>query len=99
MFSIGNPGRAAAELTDGALPQQPGSADVELSGASATGTIVRAASYRSLAHQASGTPRQDAFAICGERLQPGRVIAVACDGAGAFSRSHEAAALVARGLA
>lgn len=27
------------------------------------------------------------------------VIAVACDGAGAFSRSHEAAALVARGLA
>lgn len=98
-FSIGNPGRAAAELTDGALPQQPGPADVELSGASAAGVIVRAASCRGLAHQASGTPRQDAFAICHERAQSGRLIAVACDGAGFFSQSHEAAALVSRGLA
>jgi hypothetical protein len=99
VFSIGNPGRAAAELTDGALPQRPGPADVELSGASAAGAIVRAASCRGLAHQASGTPRQDAFAICRERAQSGRLIAVVCDGAGAFSRSHEAAALVSRGLA
>jgi Protein phosphatase 2C len=99
VFSIGNQGRAAAELADGALPQELGPADVELSGASAVGAIVRAASCRGLAHQASGTPRQDAFAICREKAQSGRLIAVVCDGVGAFSRSHEAATLVSRGVA
>jgi hypothetical protein len=99
VFSIGDPGRAAAELPDGELPQQPGPADVEVSGASATGVIVRAASCRGLVHQASGTPRQDAFAICRDEVHSGRIIAVVCDGAGALSRSHEAAACASRGLA
>jgi hypothetical protein len=100
-FAIGNPGRAALEVPDGAPGARSGPADVELSAASLPRMLIRAATTRGLLHRARGTPRQDAFAL-GHRSvvgEIGQAIAVVCDGVGHFGRSDEAAALVSRRLA
>jgi hypothetical protein len=63
--------------------------------------IIRAATTRGLLHQATGTLRQDTFALTRCRV-PGemdRAVAVVCDGVGEFGRSDEAAALVSHSLA
>jgi hypothetical protein len=100
-YSIGDPGRAALELSAGPPAVRIGRADVELSMASLPGMHILAAATRGLEHRASGTPRQDAFAL-GNRCLPGggsEVVAVVCDGVGGFSRSDEAADLVSHRLA
>jgi hypothetical protein len=99
VFAIGDPGRAALELSDGPPPSRIGPADAELSAASMPGLLVRAAACRGLMHRASGTPRQDAFAL-GHAVggTPG-VVAVVCDGVGQFGRSDEAALFTSRRLA
>ncbi|HWF79301.1 MAG TPA: protein phosphatase 2C domain-containing protein [Streptosporangiaceae bacterium] len=102
-YSIGNPGRAALELPDGAPGSRSGPADLELSAAALPGILIRAATTRGLLHRRHGTSRQDAFALS-RRAAPGMngeasVVAVVCDGVGQFGRSDEAAVLVSRCLA
>lgn len=99
MHAIGDPGRAAREVSDGVPPRPAGDSDVELSSAALPGMVVRAASCRGLAHRARDKPRQDAFALAATEDPPGRLVAVVCDGVGEFDRSGEAARLVSRGLA
>ncbi len=99
MYAIGDPGRAAREVSDGVPPRPAGDSDVELSSAALPGMVVRAASCRGLAHRARDKPRQDAFALAATEDLPGRLVAVVCDGVGEFDRSGEAAMLVSRGLA
>lgn len=95
-FAIGEPGRAAAETPAG-LPRADGPADAELSAAAVGGMLVRAATVRGLQHRATGTVRQDAFAI-GHVGDAGKLrsIVVVCDGVGSYGRSDEAARLVSR---
>lgn len=95
-FAIGEPGRAAAEIPAG-LPHADGPADAELSAATVGGMLVRAATVRGLQHRASGTVRQDAFAIghVGQADKLRSIVAV-CDGVGSYGRSDEAARLVSR---
>jgi protein phosphatase 2C-like protein len=99
-YAIGDPGRAALELIAGPPATPIGYADVELSSVSLPGMLIVAASSRGLEHRATGTPRQDAFALShradGDTAE---AVAVVCDGVGAFSRSAEAAMLVSHGLA
>jgi hypothetical protein len=100
IFSIGDPGRAALEMPDGAPPARIGPADAELSTASLPGMLIRAATCRGLMHRASGTSRQDAFALGQAAGEDGpRLVAVVCDGVGQFGRSDEAALLASRRLA
>jgi Protein phosphatase 2C len=99
MYAIGDPGRAAREVSDGVPPRPAGDSDVELSSAALPGMVVRAASCRGLAHRARDKPRQDAFALAATEDPPGRLVAVVCDGVGEFDRSGEAARLVSHGLA
>jgi hypothetical protein len=92
-FSIGDPGRAAAEVPEGGLPSRVGSADVEFSAAALPGMRIRAASSRGVLHRATGTSRQDAFGL-GQVVESdggSRLIAVVCDGVGQYGRSAEAA--------
>jgi hypothetical protein len=99
-FSIGDPGRAAVEMPDGAPPARTGPADAELSAASLPGMVIRAASCRGLMHRANGTVRQDAFALGHRAGDDGsRLVAVVCDGVGQFGRSDEAAVSASRRLA
>jgi len=100
-YSIGEPGRASAELAAGPPPGRVGPADVELSTASAGGMLIHAASSRGLEHRANGTVRQDAFALSW-RNAPGMaamMVAVVCDGVGSLPLSDVAAAFVSRRLA
>jgi protein phosphatase 2C-like protein len=95
LFAIGDPGRAASELLPGAPGARAGLADVELSVAALPGMHIQAATCRGLQHQATGTPRQDAFAI--GRCPAGagsRAVAAVCDGVGSLSLSDAAARLV-----
>jgi hypothetical protein len=96
-YAIGDPGRAAAELSDGPPPDRDGPADIEVSAASLPGLLLRAASSRGLEHRASGSVRQDAFAV--RRGQAAGVVAVVCDGVGSLPLSDVAAELVSRRLA
>jgi hypothetical protein len=96
-YSIGDPGRAALELPDGAPGGRSWPADVELSAAALPGMLIRAAASRGLLHRGRGVPRQDTFAL--SRREPDLAIAVVCDGVGEFGRSDEAATLVSRSLA
>lgn len=92
-FTIGNPGRAAAEVPEGGLPSRIGPADVEFSAAALPGMRIRAASSRGVLHRAKGTSRQDAFGL-GQVVDADGVtwlVAVVCDGVGQFGRSAEAA--------
>jgi hypothetical protein len=100
-FSIGDPGRAALELPDGAPGTRSGPADIEMSAAALPGMVIRAAATRGLLHRARGTPRQDAFALgqCSIAGEISRAVGVVCDGVGQFGRSDEAAVLVSRRLA
>ena len=100
-LAIGDPGRAAQEITDGHLPARVGPPDVELSMASLPGMLVRAVSSRGLLHKSRSSLRQDAFAL-GRRAvrgEPERVIALVCDGVGSLDCSDCAAALVSHRLA
>jgi hypothetical protein len=98
-FAIGEPGRAAVEMPAG-LPRADGPADAELSAATVGGMLIRAATVRGLQHRASGSARQDAFAIghVGHVSQAGKLrsIVAVCDGVGSYGRSDEAARLVSR---
>ena len=101
-FAIGDPGRAARELPAGPPGRPIGQADAELSAATLSGMVIRAASVRGLLHRSNGTSGQDAFAIAQSHTggsRPPQAITVVCDGVGALGRSHEAARLVSRLLA
>jgi hypothetical protein len=95
--AIGNPGRAALEVTDGPPPAVIGPSDIELSAASLPGMLIRAASVRGVLHRSRCTVRQDAFAL-GQSGDTVAVVAV-CDGVGELDRSDHAAVLVSRRLA
>jgi hypothetical protein len=97
LWAIGEPGRAATEMSPGPPGALIGHADFEASSASLPGVQVRAATSRGLMHRAAREPRQDAFAL-GRRADD-TLIAVVCDGVGSLGRSHEAADLAARVLA
>jgi serine/threonine protein phosphatase PrpC len=92
--AIGDPGRAALELTAGRPSDADGSADHELSACSFPGVEVRAASVRGLMHRYRGEPRQDRFSLVHDEAS-GRLVVAVCDGVGEFSLSHEAAAFAA----
>jgi Protein phosphatase 2C len=99
-YSIGDPGRAAIELPAGIPGPRSGHADVEISIASMPGMAIIGATSRGLQHRATGTPRQDAFAL--GRAEVGDVeeaIAVVCDGVGSLGQSDVASVLVSRRLA
>jgi hypothetical protein len=100
-FSIGDPGRAAAEVPEGGLPSRIGPADVEVSGAALPGMRIRAASSRGILHRARQTSRQDAYALGQATDADGEtwLIAAVCDGVGQFGRSAEAASAVSCRLA
>ncbi|HUB37935.1 MAG TPA: protein phosphatase 2C domain-containing protein [Streptosporangiaceae bacterium] len=100
-YVIGDPGRAAVEVTAGPLPARIGVADVELSAAQLGGMQVRAASSRGLEHRAAGMHRQDAFAMSSRTTPagPDQLVVVVCDGVGSLARSDEAAATASRRLA
>lgn len=101
LYSVGDPGRAALEMSAGAPATRIGPSDVELSAASLPGMLIRAATSRGLEHRATGTPRQDSFAL-GHRNVPGeasRMVAVVCNGVGELRWSDAAAAFVSRRLA
>jgi Protein phosphatase 2C len=92
-FTIGDPGRAAAEVPESGLPFRIGPSDVEFSSAALPGMRIRAASSRGVLHRAKGTSRQDAFGL-GQAVDADGVtwlMAVVCDGVGQFGRSAEAA--------
>lgn len=100
-FAIGNPGRAAVELPHGNPPTRVGPSDAELSAFSLEGMLIRAASCRGLMHRATGTHRQDAFALSHQEGHGGTpyAVAVVCDGVGQYGRSDEAAQFTSRRLA
>jgi len=100
-FVIGDPGRAALEVPPGLPPARVGPADAELSSATMPGMVIRAASTRGVLHRATGTVRQDAFALGHQAVsgEPEMAVAVVCDGVGSLDRSDEAAVFVSRRLA
>lgn len=100
-FAIGDPGRAARETADGPPPALVGPADVELSTASVSGMVIRAASSRGVQHRARHTVRQDAYALGRRALdgEPEHAVVAVCDGVGSLGYSHVAAALVSQRLA
>jgi hypothetical protein len=100
-YSIGEPGRASAELPAGPPPIRVGPADIELSTFSVAGMLIHAASSRGLEHRARGTVRQDAFALSGRDAPDGTeaLVAVVCDGVGSLPLSDVAAAFASRRLA
>jgi Protein phosphatase 2C len=99
-FAIGDPGRAALEVPPGRPSARVGPADAELSAATLPGMVIQAASTRGILHRASGTVRQDAFALGHQTVsgEPEMAVAVVCDGVGSLDRSDEAAVLVSRRL-
>jgi serine/threonine protein phosphatase PrpC len=92
--TIGEPGRAAAEIGARHPTHHPESADHELSECAVPGAQVRAASVRGLLHRHNRKPRQDRFSVCYDDATATMLITV-CDGVGQFELSHEAAAFVA----
>lgn len=96
-YAVGDPGRAASEVTP-ALPRSPHDpADTQLDGGTHGSLVIRAASTRGTSHRHSGTPRQDEYALstCGDDW----LVAAVADGVSAGELSHLAAALAARGAA
>lgn len=100
-WAIGEPGRAAVEVTGGRPTQPSGLADVELTSASLGSMVAVAATVRGLLHRTLDEPRQDAYALSSIASPSGEesLIAVVCDGVGSLAQSHEAAQLVSRTLA
>jgi hypothetical protein len=93
-YSVGEPGRAATEVTAD-VPENPvDPADTQLDAATCGSLTVRAASSRGTSHRHSGTPRQDEYAVC--RTDRWLIAAVA-DGVSAGWLSHQAAAIACRG--
>jgi hypothetical protein len=93
--TIGNPGRAYAEVrpllrTDPSHPP-----DTAIDHGSVRDLEVRAASVRGLSHRQAGVPRQDAYGFAVTDDQEW-LVAVVADGVSAGSLSHEAASFVAR---
>jgi hypothetical protein len=96
-YAVGDPGRAAVEVT-AALPDSPHDpADTQLDGGVHGSLVIRAASTRGTSHRHSGTPRQDEYAVC--RCGEDWLVAAVADGVSAGALSHLAAALAARGAA
>jgi len=96
-YSVGDPGRAALEVTP-ALPESPHDpADTQLDGGVHGPFVIRAASMRGTSHRYSGMPRQDEYALC--TCGQDWLIAAVADGVSAGELSHVAAALAARGAA
>lgn len=93
-YTIGDPGRAAAEVRPGPPTRHPDSADHELSDFEVSGVRVLAASVRGLMHRYNGQPRQDRYSVVYHEPTSTLLVTV-CDGVGQFDLSHEAAAFVA----
>jgi hypothetical protein len=91
--AIGDPGRAARELSAGEPPAAFDVPDHVLSEYSTPELEIRAASVRGLLHRYLRKPRQDAFSVVRDPAS-GTVVVVVCDGVGSLPRSHEAAAFV-----
>jgi hypothetical protein len=95
--AIGDPGRAARELTAGLPPRLPAVPDHVLAEHCTAGLAIRAASIRGLMHRHRDQPRQDGFAVAHE-VASDTTLVVVCDGVGSFPRSHEAAEFVTERL-
>jgi Protein phosphatase 2C len=95
-YSVGEPGRAATEVTADVSENPVDPADTQLDAATYGSLTVRAASSRGTSHRHSGTPRQDEYAVC--RTDSWLIAAVA-DGVSAGWLSHQAAAIACRGAA
>lgn len=93
MPAIGDPGRAAREVTSGVPPERAEIPDHALSEHCVPGLQIRAASLRGLMHRHHGTPRQDAYSVTYDQATATTVVVV-CDGVGSLPRSGEAAAFV-----
>ena len=93
-FAIGEPGRAATELSPGLPTRFADSADHELSECRVPGASVRAASVRGLMHRYRDQPRQDRFSVVYDPPSMTLIVTV-CDGVGQFALSQEAAGFVA----
>ncbi|WP_045744166.1 protein phosphatase 2C domain-containing protein [Actinoplanes rectilineatus] len=93
--TIGDPGRAHAEVRPRlrADPSQP--PDTVSDHGTAGALDVRAASVRGLSHRESGAPRQDAYGLAVTADERFLIVAVA-DGVSAGPLSHVAASFVAR---
>lgn len=91
---VGDPGRAARELTAGLPPRTPSLPDHVLAEYSTADLDIRAASVRGLMHRYRAQPRQDAFSVSHDRHSDTTVVVVS-DGVGSLPRSHEAAYFVA----
>lgn len=92
--AIGDPGRAALELSAGPPPLLGRCADHELSECSLPGVRIRAASIRGLLHRYRQEPRQDRFSLQYDEHTATLIVTV-CDGVGSLPLSHEAADFVA----
>jgi hypothetical protein len=95
-YEVGDPGRAAREVT-ASLPLAPNDpADTQLDSGAAGSLELRAASVRGVSHRHAGTPRQDDYALA---LADGWLIVAVADGVSAGALSHQAATLACRGAA
>ncbi|MFV0460178.1 MAG: protein phosphatase 2C domain-containing protein [Actinomycetales bacterium] len=88
-FTVGDAGRAYAEVQPRAPLEESIRPDVALAQFEYGRVTARAVTLRGLIHQAAGGPRQDAYCVRG--LADGSVLAAVADGVGSLPRSHEAA--------
>ena len=93
-YVIGDPGRAALEVSVGAPAVVAGWPDTVVDASELAGLQIRAASSRGVRHRRDGTPRQDGYSVV--RQSESALIVTVCDGVGSFDLSHEAADLAAR---
>jgi len=87
-YSIGDPGRAGIEVRPTVVTLPAAWPDTVADAISLPSAEIRAASVRGILHRDYGTPRQDCYAVSGDR--DGIVVAV-CDGVGSLPLSHQAA--------
>ena len=89
-YAIGDPGRAAAEVSAGAPVRRPWCPDIVADAADVPGLTVRAASCRGVLHRKYGTSRQDSYSMSWQQDSTALFITV-CDGVGSLEMSQDAA--------
>lgn len=94
-YSIGDPGRLAAEVRVGQPLAFTAGADIELAEYEVRGVEIRAASTRGLSHRQRGTERQDAFA-CAWDEERGQLLIAVADGVGSKAGSRFASTTAVR---
>ena len=93
-YTIGDPGRASAEVGAGPPAGPVGRPDIIADAADVDGLAVRAASTRGVLHRRYGVPRQDSYSVSWQPDSSSLLVTV-CDGVGSLAMSHEAADWVA----